>query len=328
MADFTNRLNLAKPAGGSSGTIPGDDQADIDVLNANADKIDAAVGVRYVTSTTRPATPYDGQMIKETDTGKLLTYRQATSEWEDSAPGLRGSTALRDLYFGTPATAPLRVALAAKIPRWYNTDKGYEEQYFSQFDDAGSNPKTSALTFGWKGLGRPLLHATAIVPTGGTAVEQGGQVVLAGANTGTQFQGIFTDDFEDYEIEIYGTGGSGTGSSVGFRVVSGTTLEIGATTYGSNVLTAAGGSVSDTYGVGNVGTFGVIGNTGHSFVKGRVSAPKAARQTTWLTDGQNHSTGTQYRCSGMIGNSTSYDGFWLNAGATMNLTVKVYGMGR
>jgi hypothetical protein len=41
MPQFTSHLNLAKPGGGSSGLILPDETQDIDVLNANSDKIDA-----------------------------------------------------------------------------------------------------------------------------------------------------------------------------------------------------------------------------------------------------------------------------------------------
>ena len=66
MATTTTRLALTKPAG--------TDVVDIDVLNANSDKIDAAVGAFNCTSTTRPASPYAGQLIYETDTTYHYVY--------------------------------------------------------------------------------------------------------------------------------------------------------------------------------------------------------------------------------------------------------------
>lgn len=208
MPTFTNRLNLQKPAGGSSGTIPGDDQADIDVLNDNADKIDAAVGVRYVTSTTRPATPYDGQLIKETDTGKLLAYRQGISDWEDAVPSLRGSSSLRDLYYSTPGTAPgdaaARVALANKYPRWLTIEKGYEQQYFAAFDDAGVSATTPVrATAGWapsQNLARvPISRFTL---TGANAVKQGSRIQMNTNCTEIIVDDCFTDEFDAYEVEF------------------------------------------------------------------------------------------------------------------------------
>jgi hypothetical protein len=60
MATTTTRLGLTKP--------DFVDVVDISELNTNADDIDAAVGAAVVTSTTRPGTPWSGQIIYETDT--------------------------------------------------------------------------------------------------------------------------------------------------------------------------------------------------------------------------------------------------------------------
>lgn len=73
MATTTTRLALTKPASS--------DPVDIAVLNANADKIDAAVGSKVVTSSTRPGSPFDGQTIFETDTNKIMIYRASSVSW-------------------------------------------------------------------------------------------------------------------------------------------------------------------------------------------------------------------------------------------------------
>jgi hypothetical protein len=70
----TTRLSLTKPAGS--------DLVSIATLNANSDKIDAAIGATLVTSGTRPATPFDGQIIYETDTDHTYAYRAATTSWK------------------------------------------------------------------------------------------------------------------------------------------------------------------------------------------------------------------------------------------------------
>lgn len=74
MATTTTRLGLDKPAYA--------DAADIAVLNQNFDDIDAAVGMRVVTSTTRPATPWNGQIIFETDTNYTLVWDSAGAAWK------------------------------------------------------------------------------------------------------------------------------------------------------------------------------------------------------------------------------------------------------
>lgn len=78
MPAFTSRLNLYKPGGGSSGAIP-DEVVDVDKINDNSDKIDAAVGAPNFTSGTRPPAPFPGQLIYETDTD--LVKQWSGSAW-------------------------------------------------------------------------------------------------------------------------------------------------------------------------------------------------------------------------------------------------------
>jgi len=66
MATSTTKLSLIKP--------DFVDVVDVTDLNSNADAIDAAVGSTIVTSATRPAVPFDGQVIYETDTEDSLVW--------------------------------------------------------------------------------------------------------------------------------------------------------------------------------------------------------------------------------------------------------------
>lgn len=70
MATTTTRLGLTKPAASEN--------IDVALLNTNADAIDAAMSFRPCTSGTRPGSPYDGQTIIETDTGKAYVRRGAS----------------------------------------------------------------------------------------------------------------------------------------------------------------------------------------------------------------------------------------------------------
>ena len=54
---------------------------DVDVVNANSLLVDANVGVVICTSVTRPSTPYSGQSIYETDTGKFGLWRSDLAQW-------------------------------------------------------------------------------------------------------------------------------------------------------------------------------------------------------------------------------------------------------
>jgi hypothetical protein len=76
LATTTTRLALSKPASS--------DPVDIAVLNANSDKIDNAVGAKRVTSSSRPSTPFDGQVIFETDTNKYKIYDATAVTWKDN----------------------------------------------------------------------------------------------------------------------------------------------------------------------------------------------------------------------------------------------------
>ncbi len=84
MPDYTSRLSLAKPRGGSSGSTPAE-QVAIDMLNGNFDKLDASIGAPSYTSTTRPVSPFPGQVIYEIDTQAAAAY--IGSSWTYLMPG-------------------------------------------------------------------------------------------------------------------------------------------------------------------------------------------------------------------------------------------------
>lgn len=74
MATTTTRLVLRKP---DPTPATGDFvSASLD-LNANWDKVDAAVGAIACTSGARPGSPYNGQFARETDTGNLILWNGA-----------------------------------------------------------------------------------------------------------------------------------------------------------------------------------------------------------------------------------------------------------
>lgn len=93
----TTRVVLLKP---NSHPVTGD-FVDIDVINGNMDKIDSVISFTVCTSTARPAVPFTGQAILETDTAK--TYVWGGSAW---LPLLSGLTLQLDkLGIGTAADA-------------------------------------------------------------------------------------------------------------------------------------------------------------------------------------------------------------------------------
>lgn len=73
----TTRIALSKPTPGTGEPV----NASIDV-GTNWDKVDAAVGAQICTSGTRPVSPYDGQMIRETDTRRMYVWNATQSAWD------------------------------------------------------------------------------------------------------------------------------------------------------------------------------------------------------------------------------------------------------
>ncbi len=66
MPNDTPNLKLKKPVEGSFGWH--------EAWYENADTLDAHPGIKSCTSTTRPADPWPGQVVFETDTSKLMLF--------------------------------------------------------------------------------------------------------------------------------------------------------------------------------------------------------------------------------------------------------------
>jgi hypothetical protein len=74
MSTLTTRLQMLKPDGT-------DNINRINQLNNNWSILDSAVGVTECTSVTRPATPFPGQILRETDTLNVKFRNAANSAW-------------------------------------------------------------------------------------------------------------------------------------------------------------------------------------------------------------------------------------------------------
>lgn len=97
MGDYTTRLNLYLPGGGGSGTITPDEPADIDKLNGNFKKIDLAAGIQFLTSTTHPTSPFDGQQVYESDTKKIVAWSDDASDWVELSSSADASTTVKGI---------------------------------------------------------------------------------------------------------------------------------------------------------------------------------------------------------------------------------------
>ncbi len=133
MATNTTKLALVKP--------DFVDVVDVSQLNGNADKIDAAAGFKLVTSATRPATPWAGQAIFETDTD--LAFVWDGTAWMPSGGG--GSIEIS-------ATAP---ASPGEGDLWWDSDNG---KLYIYYDDGTSSQ--------WVDAAGPSVAVQSTAPTG------------------------------------------------------------------------------------------------------------------------------------------------------------------
>lgn len=128
--DSTARLALNKP---NPDPVTGD-FVDISVLNANFDKLDAAIGAIPVTSGTRPSAPFNGQFIRETDTGRVfLCVGTGPAIWVEVILGTAKPVA-RSTAQGNPvATATTAETLIRSLPSaTYEANTAYQLVFRAQ----------------------------------------------------------------------------------------------------------------------------------------------------------------------------------------------------
>lgn len=329
MSGSTTRLSLYKMGGGLSGLYPPDEQANVDKINENSDKIDDAIGAKNVSSTTRPPAPFDGQIIKESDTGRAMVWQASITTWVELMPGgvMAGNTALRDLLFPTPGTPAGRVTLANTYPRFFNKDKGYEQQYFAQFDDAGVGTAPAKTVHGWGAamhLGLVPLKPTSVAVGSGTGVLHGGKVEYAGASS-VSLNGIFSADFTNYEVIIDNDTAAGdAGVTMRMRVAG---VDLSTSTYDINQIENTNGGVLGG-GVPGSATSAVIGriaSIADSAQRFTVTSPFVTRRTNIFGHSMD-ATLFQRLFGNVVRNLISYDGFTIIFGTTATGRVRVYGI--
>lgn len=110
----TPRLGLIRP--------DGPEFVNVDLLNSNSDVLDVSVGVSDCTAATRPVTNlFDGRIIYETDTGKVLRYDVGTTSWV--LFDLRGLLNKVGTHGQVDCAAAFSTVLSLAVPvilnRWY-----------------------------------------------------------------------------------------------------------------------------------------------------------------------------------------------------------------
>ena len=134
MATSTTKLGLTKP--------DYTDVVDVADLNTNADLIDSAAGFTICTSSTRPGSPWSGQVIYETDTGLSLVWDG--SAWQPAGGGGGGVT--------ISSTAP---ASPSAGDLWWDSDDG---EMYLYYDDGSSQQ--------WVSAAGPSVAVQSTAPTG------------------------------------------------------------------------------------------------------------------------------------------------------------------
>jgi len=244
MATSTTKLGLTKPAY--------TDVVDVQDLNTNADLIDAASGMTICTSSTRPGSPWSGQIIFETDT--LGTFVWDGSAWQSAGGG--GSITVAE-------TAPTSPA-PGNGDLWFNSTDG---RTFVYYEDADSNQWVEiGQVLGGGGGASVTVDATAPAsPSNGDLwwdtnngemylyyddgssqqwVSAAGPSVAVQSTAPTGYEGQLWLDSTDGSMYVYYTDpGGGASSWIGAVSRSGGILQVVSTTktdtYSSSIATAS-----------------------------------------------------------------------------------------
>jgi hypothetical protein len=88
---FTSKLALTKP---DPNPTTGD-FVDVSTLNTDFDKIDDAIGTTAATSGARPASPFAGQLIRESDTRKVRVWNPTQATWDPVTGTFVGTSGAR-----------------------------------------------------------------------------------------------------------------------------------------------------------------------------------------------------------------------------------------
>jgi hypothetical protein len=144
MATTTTRLGLRKPAGTESYNVTTD-------LNQNYDKIDAAVGTTLCLSSARPASPFSGQTIWETDTSRFLVW--SGSLWiHHSIPVVSATSQILNpfdgqIIFNTTDNMLYRYASSAWNAFAATGTTNHESRYYQNTAQSVPNTTDTTITF-------------------------------------------------------------------------------------------------------------------------------------------------------------------------------------
>jgi hypothetical protein len=327
VATSTTRLGLTKPAGS--------DVVDVAVLNANSDKIDAAVGIVVCTSTTRPLSPYEGQQIYETDTKNLQTY--ASGGWKPTVNTTIFSTIAQSAVAPVAETPVAdQTARDALFPSpvqgnaVWRKDKGYGERYYGLYNSS-TNPGGRA-TAGWypneRNYGLVPAVPASISNSGGTVTQNQSLVTFTNVNS-VALNTVFGSNARHYRIiiDITGISVNGAGATINFR--NGTTNDTSNSYYQFWTMKRSTGATQDNTGGPATGYSLFAASTGANVGtwSGDIMLPNlaAATQMNGVGFGADATSLYQITSSMIFWGNTTFDGisFTASSGATMTGTVQI-----
>jgi hypothetical protein len=313
MSASTTRLSLTKPGGGSTGLITPADIVDIDVLNANFDKIDASMGYTIATSGARPSTPFNGQPIFETDTKNEMYWSVASGRWIPIGVPNAASQALRDALYPSPVGGE----------RVFRTDLNYHQHY-------------SAAAAGWRGgdlgSGLVLVKPTIAGGAGATVAADGLVTLTAVGNSGFPIFTFPVDDFDQFRL-ICTFWGTTAPQTLFAQFAVGGAVDILANYYlaGYAVQTGPSSAIYQNTAVTQLsfGNHGASSGGAMRFTADFMDMASTTRQSgVNFHSGSNNGTGVYYvNASGFYNANKRHDGlaFIPPSATTLSGTFRIYG---
>lgn len=140
------------------------------------------------TSSTRPGTPYTGQVIYETDTSRTYIYNGSAWKFTTglAAPQKVADNTERGTLFPSPVQGN----------QVFNNTTKMRETYY---DAVGSPARSAGWYSGQDGGLVPIIPPTVTVGSGSASVSANGNVSFTGA-TSIMLNGIFTSAYDHYKI--------------------------------------------------------------------------------------------------------------------------------